>query len=1597
MKKKYYLLVFAFIFIKSSFLYSQTITNVDCVNAINLIVNGPCAPSSNLDDFSQNNPLISGCLSAGESFKREGWYKFTVTSGPQNITITGNASNRNLFLQLISLTGTCSSGTFTELACANNNHTVGAQTETINATLTNGTYYVKVVNVGTNNINLTSLCITSDNNNCPNAVNVPVNPGATCTSSVYSTTVGATQSQSGCTGNADDDVWFSFVATSTNHRVTVTPNSLNDAVVQFFTGTCGSLTSFGCIDATVGSSAEITDLSGLTPSSTYYYRVYSYGNSSNQGTFSTCITTPPTPCSSITNIAACGTTINTTITSGTGVYGSSACGYTTPGNEIIYSYTPLVTGNYKINQTSSYSFIDYQYRAASTGCGSTGWTCIDDLYGASTSSGFTLTAGTQYYFLLDPESSTGGNISFSISCPLPPPSNDDCANAILLPVNTSCSYSTYTNAEATSSGVASPGCGNYSGGDVWFKVVVPANGILQIDTIQGVVTDSGMAIYSGTCGSLTLIECDDDDSSNGLMSYIQSSGLIPGSTIYIRFWEYGNDNTGTFGICVTTPTPPINDNPCSSIELNVNTTCAYQTFTNLGATATSGVTAPGCANYLGSDVWFNFEVPANGIVRIDSNTGTMLDGGMAVYSGTCSSLTLLQCDNDTSVNGAMPYLSFSGLTPGTILFIRFWEFGNDNNGTFNICISTPCTPGTGIGNTDAGCPKVFTGELGLFGADPLPINACGSTGCVDLEATFLTLGQTTNYSVESIAYNPPPYQFGCLANPVSVNIDDVWSPVINLPFTFCFYGNTYNSCIMGSNGMLSFNTANANGSTGWAFSNNLPSTTGALFANTIYGVYHDIDPSKGGQVGWELITLTSGCRALVASWENVPMFRTNSILYTGMMVLYENTNIIEVYIKEKNVEFNGSSNWNDGNAIVGVQNATGTQAVVAPGRNSLDPNWTTSQEAWRFTPSGPTITSIKWYEGSGTSGTVLGTSSTLTVCPTSTQTYTAEVSYTTCTGSIIKISDETTVTVIPNKTWNGSVSTDWNNNNNWTPVGIPNGVDCVLIPVTARNPIVSGTGYNALSGTLTINTNATLTINSDSNITITDGITVQTNGNFIVNNNANLVQINNATNTGNIIYKRDANIRTLDYVYWSSPVSNQNFNSIFTPITPGPKYEWNTTIANSNGGQGNWVNLTTSTMTNGKGYIIRGPSSSPFNNSTSNILTGNFIGTPNNGTIIVPIYRGSDTNTSYHTGTNGIEITNLSDNWNLLGNPYPSSIRGSQFLYNNRTKIEGNIRLWTHGTLPSSLIINPFYSSFGYNYTAGDYLTFNFTGTSCCPTASLDLFIGAGQGFFVQMKDGAAGTDVVTFNNGLRNASYPNNNFYRFQNLSQSNSELNINELERNRIWLDIINANNQSSRTLFGYIEGASLGWDSLYDCLTQENGSMDIYSLINDKKFSIQGRPVPFDDNDIVPIGISTQTNGEYSIGLAGVDGVFNQQSIYLKDNLLGIYHDLKLEPYHFTISSGTNTNRFEIVYRNGTLDNNNFSQNEDLRVIVNDHVTVESTNLIQEIMVYNVLGQIIDTYSNVSSNKITLSSLPRGKKTLLLKIKLDNGQVYNKKIIY
>ncbi len=134
----------------------------------------------------------------------------------------------------------------------------------------------------------------SQNDNCTGALPLNVNTSGACTASTNSTTVGATQSIAGCVGNADDDIWFTLVPTSTSHYITVTGLTLYDPVLEMFAGSCGSLTSIGCVDGTIGT-PEVAIATSLTIGATYYIRVYSYFGAGDQGTLNICVTTPDNP------------------------------------------------------------------------------------------------------------------------------------------------------------------------------------------------------------------------------------------------------------------------------------------------------------------------------------------------------------------------------------------------------------------------------------------------------------------------------------------------------------------------------------------------------------------------------------------------------------------------------------------------------------------------------------------------------------------------------------------------------------------------------------------------------------------------------------------------------------------------------------------------------------------------------------------------------------------------------------------------------------------------------------------------------------------------------------------------------------------------------------------------------------------------------------------------------------------------------------------------------------------------------------------------------------------------------------------------------
>ncbi len=175
--------------------------------------------------------------------------------------------------------------------------------------------------------------------------------------------------------------------------------------------------------------------------------------------------------------------------------------------------------------------------------------------GISFSTGFATEPGDLIYDkYINASCSTGDD------CDGIPPPNDVCEDVIVLTGNTSCNPVTVSNVNATASGSTSGfSCGSTgTTKDVWFSFIVPTTGNISIETIQisGGLTDLIIQAYSGSCGSLTAIGCD-DNSGSGNHAKLDLTGLVSGETIYARVVDSGSDDEGVFGICIHDP-----DFPC---------------------------------------------------------------------------------------------------------------------------------------------------------------------------------------------------------------------------------------------------------------------------------------------------------------------------------------------------------------------------------------------------------------------------------------------------------------------------------------------------------------------------------------------------------------------------------------------------------------------------------------------------------------------------------------------------------------------------------------------------------------------------------------------------------------------------------------------------------------------------------------------------------------------------------------------------------------------------------------------------------------------------------------------------------------------------
>ncbi|MEM7186404.1 MAG: gliding motility-associated C-terminal domain-containing protein [Bacteroidota bacterium] len=284
---------------------------------------------------------------------------------------------------------------------------------------------------------------------------------------------------------------------------------------------------------------------------------------------------------------------------------------------------------------------------------------------------------------------------------------------------------------------------------------------------------------------------------------------------------------------------------------------------------------------------------------------------------------------------------------------------------------------------------------------------CGTGGCIDITASFLETFETIDdtYTIDPVVY-APPFPFNGLANSLNPDIDDAWSVVETLPFDFCYFQNIETEFQVGSNGVIRFDVDPGDTSNGWSFDEDLPNNTNPTLAEAnVFTPGHDIDPSVSSteEIGYEVLGEFPN-RVLVVAYFEVPMFSAtcNNLLATQMVVFYEFSNVIEIYMQDKPV----CPTWNDGNAALGIQNNDGNIAFVPSGRNTSDSPWSATEEAWRFTPAGDATYVFEWLDDTGAT---IGTDPTLNVCPTNPTTYTAQVTYTNCNGEVVVLTDDIVV------------------------------------------------------------------------------------------------------------------------------------------------------------------------------------------------------------------------------------------------------------------------------------------------------------------------------------------------------------------------------------------------------------------------------------------------------------------------------------------------------------------------------------------------------------------------------------------------------------
>lgn len=539
---------------------------------------------------------------------------------------------------------------------------------------------------------------------------------------------------------------------------------------------------------------------------------------------------------------------------------------------------------------------------------------------------------------------------------------------------------------------------------------------------------------------------------------------------------------------------------------------------------------------------------------------------------------------------------------------------------------------------------------------------------------------------------------------------------------------------------------------------------------------------------------------------------------------------------------------------------------------------------------------------------------------------------------------------------------------------------------------------NFESCSLTVNANSRLIVANGTFVEVindvhVDGeLYVETQGNFVQSSNYGTFNLG-ISGYAQVFKETAPKAKWYHYTYWSSPVIGQTIEESF-PNADGNRRFWYNAA--------NYLDVHTNGTTNGI------PDNIDDNGNDWQYALGDFVMQPGVGYAATEsqfhMSGGSGSVTfigEFNTRDIPIHIhnnpLNTKGSWNLIGNPYASAIDFVTFQQANSGLIGGTAYFWSQTSPPSAANAG----NQVLNFSQNDYAIYTIGSGGIVAGADDEMpngYVASGQSFFIA----GLATGNATFTNAMRMADATSNS----QFFKDSNSKTSV---EKNKLWVNLTSDNGVFSQVLTAYVDGATNEDDGLsYDAprLLSKDYAATIYSNMDNsnQKFAIQGKDAnSLDANEIINLGFSTNIKVAtlYTLSIAQLQGDFlTNNTIYLKDNVLGKVHNLSDSDYPFTSEVGEFNDRFVVMFNNQSLSTDELLANTNTLKIIdldNDQVqfTVSNNVLIKKVFIFDLLGRELYQFKGQNNSETyTITNLKNN--IYIAKVELSNGTIITKKAV-